>query len=298
LIHGEEEEMRNAALFIPVFLLFACAPGVVPSAAPLPSLTATSTETITPSPAPTLTPTPFPGGLCDNPLVPLALGNQWRYRATTTNGVFEYALSALERKDARTITTIVGFNDIRNNQSVREQVICMEGAIENYPLFVMDMLFADHLNKIFNTYHDTGIYAPRHQTFAENNWMLTWEADYLTEDSATITNPAGGPDLVVLQSSPMHLSFAMDGTREPVNVPAGEYPQAYKVSHVFDLTVTITLPTGGAGGNLTLYTTQWYEPYVGLVRAQLDSATLRTGGQEFDVPLQSIVELIEFTPGK
>ena len=39
----------------------------------------------------------------------------------------------------------------------------------------------------------------------------------------------------------------MDGSREPVTVPAGDFPQAIKVLHNFNLTVTITLPAGGTG---------------------------------------------------
>jgi hypothetical protein len=227
--------------------------------------------------------------------VPLVIGNRWTYRATTDSGEKTYALQALERKDIGNIVTVVEFGD--GEQSVQEPVVCLNGVIEDFPLFVMDMLFADKLNKLFNTYHDTGIYAPAHQTFVEKDWMLSWDAKYLTEDAAYIKNPMVGSDLVVLQSSPMELFFETDGTREPVTVPAGEFPQALKVSHTFNLTVTITLPTGGSGGLLTLYTTQWYEPYVGLVRAQLDSVTLRMGKQEFSVPMQSTVELVEFQPG-
>jgi hypothetical protein len=89
----------------------------------------------------------------------------------------------------------------------------------------------------------------------------------------------------------------MDGSREPVTVPAGNFPQAIKVLHNFSLPATITLPTGGVGGSLTLYTTQWYEPYVGLLRAQVDSASLSITGQEMSISMQSTVELIDFTAG-
>jgi hypothetical protein len=243
-----------------------------------------------------MTPTLVPNGPCDNPLVPLVIGNHWTYRATTESGEKIYTLRAVERKDIGNIVTVVEFGD--GEQSVQEPVVCLDGVIENFPLFVMDMLFGDKLNQLFNTYHDTGIYAPAHPTFVEKDWMLSWEVKYLTEDMAYIKNPIGGSDLVVLQSSPMDLIFETDGTREPVKVPAGEFPQALKVLHTFNLTVTITLPTGGTGGLLTLYTTQWYEPYVGLIRAQLDSASLRMGTQEFNVPMKSTVELVEFTPGK
>jgi hypothetical protein len=294
---SEDDEMKKIIFAILVLILTACAPASVPSATPISTHTATNTEapTITPSPTVTPSPTTVPNGPCDNPLVPLAIGNNWTYRAKTEKGEKLYNLRALERQDAGNVVMLVEFGDF--HQSIQEPVVCLNGVIEDLPLFVMDMLFSDYLDKPFNTYHDTGIYAPAYQTFVDNNWILNWEAKYLTEDAANIKNPMGGSDLVVLQSSPMDLSFQTDGSREPVTVPAGDFPAALKVSHTFNLTVTITLPTGGAGGLLTLNTTQWYEPYVGLVRAQLDSASLRMGTQEFSIPMKSTVELEGWMPG-
>jgi len=296
--------MKNIVLFILILIPVACAPAPTPLLSPTiaatrtlaPTLTSTSTPTATASP----TPVP-PNGPCDNPLVPLAVGNQWTYHAITESGESIFTLKSLERQDKRNIIVLLEFTNQKSGETVQEPVVCLDGAIENFPLFVMDMLFSDYLGGLFNTYHDTGIYAPAYETFLENNWILNWDARYLTEDAAYIKNPLGASDLFVLQSSPMDLYFEMDGMREVVIVPAGEYPQAIKVSHIFNLTATVTLPTGptsGEGGLLTFYTTHWYEPYVGLVRAYLDSASLRIGGtQEFNVPMQSTLELLEFNAG-
>ena len=288
--------MKRAVLLLLVLVLAACVPAAAPSAAPVliatekatPPTTMTSVPTFTLTPAPT----PPPDGPCDNPLVPLAIGNQWKYRVTTDSGEKIYNLNAVNRQDAANILMLVEFGD--EEKSVQEQVICSNGAIEGFPLFVMDMLFADRLNKFINTYHDKGIYAPAYASFAERGWVLDWEAYYLTEEGAQIKNPMGPPDLFLLPSSPIDLVFQMDGSQEAVTVPAGEFPQALKVHHEF--TVSATLGTG-AGGHLIVATTQWYEPYVGLVRARLDKATLFTNGQDLSVPMTSILELIEFTPG-
>jgi len=226
--------------------------------------------------------------------VPLAIGNQWTYRVGTGSGESLYTLKALERRDSRNIVMVVEFADQKKGETVQELVVCQDGAIENFPLFVMDMLFADQLNKFMNTYHNKGSYAPAHATFVENGWVLDWQTDYLTEDSATITSPSGGPGLVLVQSSPIDLFFETDGTREAVSVPAGEFPQALKVLHNFTVSATF----GSGGGYLTIETTQWYEPFVGLVRARVDTASFTTGGQKASVPLTSILELVDFTPGK
>lgn len=282
--------MKKVALFFLVFILIGCAP------APVPSPTPTVTNTVTPAPtitsSPTATPTPVPDGPCDNPLIPLVVGSHWTYRVTTEGGEKIYNLRAVERQDVGNIVTVVEFGD--EEQSVQERVVCLDGVIEDFPLFVMDMLFADRLNKFMNTYHDRGIYAPAYTSFAETGWVLDWQAFYLTEDGALIENPMGPPDLVIGSSSPIDLTFQMDGSREAVTVPAGEFPQALKVLHNFTVSGTL----GSGGGHLTLETTQWYEPYVGLVRAQVDSASFTTGGQKLSVPWKSILELVEFTPGK
>ncbi len=282
--------MKNVILMSVVVSLFACTPSA--SQPPTPPLTATLTPTVTPSPTLTPTLTPVPNGPCDNPLVPLVIGNEWTYRVTTDNTSKEYNLKVVERRDSGNILMVVEFGD--GEQSVQERVVCLNGAIEDLPLFVMDMLFADRLNKFMNTYHDRGIYAPADASFSEAGWVMDWDVFYLTEDGARITNPLGPPDLGIGQSAPIDIAFRMDGTREPVTVPAGEFPRALKVSHDF----TVSATWGSFGGHLTIETTQWYEPYVGLVRAQVDKASYSMGIQELSVPWNSVLELIEFAPGK
>lgn len=286
--------MRRALILLILVVLCACAPAVtpIPTAPPQPTATQTSTSTPLPSPTPTVTPAPPPDGPCDNPLVPLVIGSQWKYRVTTDSGGREYTLNVLERVDSGNILMLVEFAD--QEKSVQERIVCLDGAIEDFPLFVMDMLFAERLNKFMNTYHDRGLYAPSHADLAGNNWVMDWEVYYLTEDTAQITNPLGPPDLSIVQSSPIDISFNMDGTREPVTVPAGEFPQALRVAHDFTLSAT----WGNFGGHLILETTQWYEPYVGLLRARVDQASYSIGMQESGIPWNSVLELIEFTPGR
>lgn len=285
-----------------VFLLAACS-GIGEN---LPFIDVTNTveptATLTPSPTstPTLPPTytPVPNGPCDNPLIPLRVGNRWIYRAITDNGETLYELNALERQDVGNIVTVVEFLNQKSNESVRENVVCLDGAIEDFPLFVMDMLFVDYLQNFFNTYHENGIHAPAYNSIVQNNWNMEWGANYLTEDKAYINNPMINSKLVVVESSSIVLSFKMDGAREPIKVPAGDFPQALKVTHHFSMIVTILSPTEAKGGILTVQTTQWYEPYVGLIRAQVDNASIASNMQESSAPFRNVIELVEFTQGK
>ncbi len=288
-----EYTMKQTLAFLLLLVLSACNTAVpLPTPTSTPTQTAISTATITP------TATPFPSGPCISPLLPLTTGAEWIYRVPTTSGESLYTLKTLDRNDGRNIVIMVEFTDQKNNVTVVEPVVCMDGAIENFPLFVVSMHFADYLEKDFNTYHDTGIYFPSYATLAENDWRMNWEVEYLTEDVAQLKSPMDGRALFVLQSSFIRLSFEMDGTREALTVPAGDFPQALKVQHSFSFPVTLTLPTGATGSILTVNTTQWYEPYVGLLRSQVDSASLLLYGQNVPVPMESVIELVEFRKGE
>jgi len=287
--------MKNISIITLVFFLIAC--GSVPASQPTTPPTSLPTSTPLP-PTPTATPTPLPTGPCDNPLVPLAMGNRWVYRAITPDGEALYNLESVEiRNEANTIS-IFDFTDQKHNQTVQEPVVCQNGAIENFPLFVTTMLLSDYVDTAFNTYHDTGVYAPSHQTLNENNWQMDWNTNYLTEEKAHLKNPMGGSDLIVLESSAMKLTFHTNGEKESVTTPAGDFPQAIKVLRSFSMSVTITLPTGGTNGILTLEATELYEPYIGLVRSQITSASLETQGTTIPVEIESVLELLEFHPGE
>ena len=286
--------MKKTLSLVLLLVLAACSPtiSVPPTVPPTSTLVPTPTATVTP------TSTPVPNGPCDSPLLPLMTGSEWTYRVTTESGESLYTLKALNRDDGRNIIIMVEFTDQKNGTTVLEPVVCMDGAIENFPLFVMGMHFSNYLVNDFNTYHDTGIYAPSYQTLVENNWSMDWTLKYLTEDYVNIKNPMSGSDLVVMQSSVIDLLFETDGMREAVTVPAGSYPQALKAQHSFSIPVTLTLSTGGTGGVLTMDTTQWYEPYVGLVRAQVDKASLSFNQQEVTVPVVNTIELVEYKMGQ
>jgi hypothetical protein len=66
---------------------------------------------------------------------------------------------------------------------------------------------------------------------------------------------------------------------------------------IYQMAVTIVEGGAGSAGSLDIHTTQWYVPYVGLVRAQIDSTLLEYYGQIYPAPITSVVELTSFQPG-
>jgi hypothetical protein len=95
----------------------------------------------------------------------------------------------------------------------------------------------------------------------------------------------------------MDISFFLNEARESVTVPAGNFPQALKIAQDVSLPVTFIMPgsDSGTSGSLYIGTSQWYEPYIGLVRAQINSVLLVNEGLK--LPIESTLELVEFTPG-
>lgn len=289
---SRRSNMNKVVLVVIALLVSSCgstggssAPGADTSLPPSPLNTA----------LPEMTPTPVPDGPCDNPLVPLGANNQWEYRVTNGKGEAAYLLKVLGRQDEGNIITLVEFTDVNKNAVIQEPVVCLNGAIENFPLFVNSMLFSGYLNHVLDTYHDSGVYAPAYTELAANNWSMDWKAEYLVEEGAFLNNPMGGSDLAILQSTPLHVAFVTYGAREPISVPAGDFPQAIKVFHEYRLLVSVTIPGGATTGELIVNATYWFEPYVGLVSARLDEVKLSSNGMDYTLPFLSQVELQSFT---
>ena len=302
--------MRNILLLSLIFILTACNFSFAP--APTPTSPTTSTPTLTPTNTltptltststliPTLTPTstPVPNGPCDNPLVPLAPGNQWEYRLHSSSSDALFTLKSTGRQDTTYIVTMVEFMDHKKNFTIEEESICQDGAIEKFPLFVLNMLLTEFLQNYLNVFQESGSYAPVYQTLALANWNSEWQIDYLVEDTANIKNPFGGTDLLVMPPSHVMLVAHLDGSYEDITTPAGDFPQALKLFQTYTLPVTITENNRGKSSDLIIYTTQWYEPYVGLVRAQVDLAAINIDGFKFKALIDGTLELTRFIPGQ
>jgi hypothetical protein len=280
----------------------ACSPGQLfgPTLTATPTITPTPTDTPTPTATPTNTPTPtatpVPDGPCDNPLLPLGLSSTWKYRLTTGSGESFYTIKSLGIQQGGNLIALLEYADQKNNLTVQDSTICQNGAIVNYPLYVLNMLFSNYLDHYIDTVHLSTNYAPNYQSLTQNNWTMSWQPGYLTEKEAYLKNPMGDTDLYIPVSTQIDLSFDLTNSWESVTTPAGSYPHALKITQDFSLPVTFTTTGLGSGtaNNLKISTTQWYEPYIGLVRAQITSASFQGSPA---LPIQGTLELVEFTPG-
>lgn len=294
----------------------ACSPGSLPGPVQPPTQTATLTPTNLPTatipatttntltPTLTATATPVPNGPCDNPLLPLKLGNRWEYRVTTPMGESPFSQISFGIQPGTGSVALVEYSDPTNGLLLTEPVKCQDGTIVDYPLFVLNMLFSDYLDKYITASHASGNYAPGYRSLLQANWVLDWHSGYLTESDASFKMPSGDAGLSIPVNTPIDLFFSLKGERETVTVPAGNFLHALKITQDVSLPLMYAPPgsTGtGKGDSLVIITIQWYEPYVGLVRAQVSSVSLHVTQSLphgfFDLPIESTLELVGFTPG-
>jgi hypothetical protein len=289
-----------ASLGILVLLVVttACGGGLVPDGRAGSGNTTIPTNTTIP-PTPTFTPTatPVPSGPCDNPLMSLNVGNQWKYQSTSPAGSSQVSLRVTGWDEKYGLNAVLEMENQSTGKVTSDLVTCLEGgAIEDFPLVFISMLMGDYIDGVLNTYYESGIYSPTTLEYSANNGNLDWEATYLTEEGACFVGLVPNMDLCFHRSTPIDLAFETGGEYEPVTVPAGTYPQALKVTFTFTMATDLIFPNMATGAPLTVHGTQWYAPFVGLLRAEVDSASVALmTGQDTVVPVEGLIELVEFS---
>jgi hypothetical protein len=290
--------LQHCILILASLLAVSCeSPGLATSKqTPVPPATPTATA-LPPTPTMTATATPVPSGPCENPLMSLNVGNQWKYHSSSQLGSSDMNLQVMEWNEQYGINAVIEMEEVGTGAISSDWVTCLEGgAIEDFPLVFVSMQLGDYKDGVLDTYYDSGIYAPSYSEFVMSNWLLDWEAEYLTEEAMCLTKVLGDISACISRSAPIHLSFETEGVYESVTVPAGTFPQALKVSFSFSIATTLTFPTLATSAPLTVRTTQWYAPFIGLIRSQVDSAYVELmPGQQSVAPIDSVVELVEFT---
>lgn len=279
-----------------MILLSACGGQQVP---PAPTLTPSPTIPPTPTAIPsTPTPTPGPAGLCANVLNPLLPDSRWVYAASDTTKPWTIEIIVTGVDQQANVVAHIQIWDM-NGKVIEDNTICDQGALQNFPLIFASMLLSDYMDGVLNTYNVSGVYAPSYETLVENNWLYSWDLVEMLEDEVAVTQSAI-PNIVYMTKL-MNITVHSDivPEREALTVPAGTFPQSMKVSQEIIFPVSVWTASSSMMGELTLQATQWYEPYIGLLKMQVDSASI-SFVEGVDVPLTigSAITLTEFTQGK
>ncbi len=284
-----------------------------PTQTAVPSVTSTTTQasnnnpirvsTLTPTLffAPTWTFSPTPSATaplaqtCRNILYPVAAGQQWLYQANALNRTDTLNMSVLSVNNSQGNVLI---NNQTTGSSKQVQVQCDGDVIRSFPFMSVNALFfGDLVNSNLAASYVSGVLAPNEAAFLNTNWALSWSSQYLVSGSTTITRN-GRQINVTMNNSPITLACQTLATGEAafesVTVPAGTF-RALKVvcteqGQVTAIVDGITV-TGLAEGR----SNQWFALNTGLVKMQVESATVNFFGVSISVLTTNSFELKSFT---
>ena len=270
----------------------------------------TATPTLTPRPAVTLMPATsadrtatatrtltvatvqVSAAPCDNILFPIKIGQQWVY-AVDTQGrstPLNMTVAAVSGPDARI--------DISNpNAGIFKEtlVTCDNGSILSIPSVIFDNL----LGNVAVDYV-SGVFVPSQATFEANHWNYAWRGNYRASGTVAVTYQGTNINLV-LDKAPLTMDCHTTGTDNaafgPVAVPAISVPNALKVICTVQAPVTGVVNGFSINGTLTGQTSLWFGLNIGLLKMQIDSATLNALGLSVGIPnVSGQVELLSFHP--
>lgn len=235
-------------------------------------------------------------GPCDNVLYPFFFGAHWLYQVDRQDGSEATRFGLTVTKVANSQATIESL-DIKTGIMTEIIADCDNGAIRNYPVLSQNMLIGNAVASDFHMEYVSGLFAPAVETFNENDWLHSWTADYLI--NGTITIQAQGETVTVnLENTPLHMAWETAGPGETafetVNIPAGTFEKALKVRYETSMDVSITLAGIPLHGQLTLHMTEWFEPFTGLLKMQIDSGEVNALGINIPVTLKGTIELVEY----
>ncbi len=262
-------------------------PAQIPPATSTPLSAAVWTYTPIPSaPVPLAQP-------CRNILYPMAAGGQWLYQANTLGRTDILNMSVLSVNNSQGIVQV---NDQTTGSTKQVQVQCDGDIIRSFPFMSADAIFGSFINSSVTASYISGVLAPNEAAFLNSNWALTWTSQYLVSGTTTI-NRNGRQFNVTMNNSPITLTCqtlaAGDAAFETVTVAAGTF-RALKVVCTEQGQVTAIVNGVPVSGLVEGRSNQWFALNTGLVKMQVESATVRIFGVSFSLLTDNSLELKSF----
>lgn len=234
--------------------------------------------------------TQVPPNPCANVLLPFEPGNGWIYRVERE--------AEQDKQIGLTVSLVEGSQatldmlDTSSGVVVRTIVECDDGAIMNYPTLSLGMLFSDDMQGDLIITYLSGVYMPAEEQFLASNWNLAWEGEYRANGTLSMAYE-GESMAITLDNSPLRMAWKVEG-REPVNVPAGTFDQAYKLIHRTELDTMVDMAGFPIQATMIIETEEWYGAGLGLLKTRVAAASFSFAGITFPIDMKGEVELVEF----
>ncbi|MBI9045609.1 MAG: hypothetical protein JEZ06_14060 [Anaerolineaceae bacterium] len=235
---------------------------------------------------------------CNNVFYPMVKDNQWIYQVNAEEDSGQVGLTVSEQSGNQATVDAINIDTGLINQTL---VTCDQGAINNFPMLTLSLIFGEFVDGGFELEYISGTFSPAYQQFIDSNWDLTWDGEYTIKGDLRVTDEEE-EITVQLHEAPLRMKWETGDngqpTRESITVAAGTYPEAIKVSRELEMDVSVTMDSMGdsisVDSVLILETTLWYEPYIGLLKQQIDSGDIIFKGMKFPIELDGTLELKEF----
>lgn len=230
---------------------------------------------------------------CNNIFYPLIEEQQWIYSLTMEDEETKFGLtvSAVDASEAT-----VDMLAYETGVTTATEVLCEEGAIIYFPNMMLGFLFGD-VDGDLEIIHEDGIFMPSEGVLFNDDMEYEWQTELSA--SGTLTAIADGDELTaILSDSPVIMDWEFKGEQEEVEVEAGVYADAYKVTRKTEIEASLEMNIEGESlnleGTIILDTTLWYVPGVGLIKQEVDRMQLKLGPASFPVQSDTVIELVEF----
>ncbi len=233
---------------------------------------------------------------CNNIFYPLALGNEWIYQLQIDGEggqpeISELGLTVSEVNESSAVLAALDYDTGIVTQSTAE---CEDGSILNFPMTEMNLVFGEVAGDMQLQYN-SGVFMLSHTDFEVENWTNTWETDFTASvvingkyDDETVT--------IDLSESPVKMSWQVIEKDETIQVSAGIFDNVVLIKRkltfeVTSLKATIEGQLIDISTTFVLNSNMWYLPYVGLLKQELDSATINLYGIDFPIESTGTIEL-------
>ena len=231
---------------------------------------------------------------CKNVLYPLIPDSQLIYKNRTAEGETQIGLTVSKVEDSQDTIDML---DMSTGIITQSTIGCEAGAIKSYPLVKLDTLFGDIAEGEMNMDYVSGVIAPSEDTLIANNWAMNWQSEYVMNGEMTFTDQ-GESMTINIDNSPVTMDWRVDSTGQSLSVPAGTFNNVVVVKREMAMQVSINMGGFPLKSDLTLESTHWFEPHIGMLKMTVDAVTAEFQGMTFPVPTDQVMELTEIRPAE
>jgi len=230
-------------------------------------------------------------GPCYNIFYPLALDNQWIYllQIEGEDGQPEISELGLTVSEVNQSSAILAALDYDTGIVTQSTADCKDGAILNFPITEMNLVFGEVSGDLQLKYN-SGVFMPSQADFEVENWTNTWETDFTA--SGTINGSFDNETVTIdLADSSVKMSWQVTERDLTIHIPAGNFHDVVLIKRTltFEVSSLKTILEGEVidiSTTLILTSNMWYSPFTGLLKQEIDSATINFYGINF--PIESI----------